>query len=103
MNDEVDVFTTGIIVQELLNGIKEKKERAVIRQEMERFVMIMPSLTTHVQAAEIFGGCKKKGITIRSLVDCLIASLALEYDLSILENDRDFNQIATVFPLKIWA
>lgn len=101
LHDEVDVFTTGIIVQEILNGIRLRKERAVIKDELTRFVLIMPSLTTHVQAAEIFDGCRKKGITIRSLVDCLIASLAMEYDLPVLENDRDYTHISTVFPLKI--
>lgn len=103
LHDEVDIFTTGIIVQEILNGIKLRKQRAEIKDELNRFVLIMPSLNTHVQAAEIFDGCRKKGITIRSLVDCLIASLALEYDLPVLENDRDYTHISNVFPLKIQA
>ncbi len=101
LSDEVDIFTTGIVVQEILNGIKEKKQRMVIKRDLNRFVLIMPSLNTHVQAAEIFDGCRKKGITIRSLVDCLIASLALEYDLPVLDNDRDYTKISKVFPLKI--
>jgi predicted nucleic acid-binding protein len=103
LHDEVDMFTTGIIVQELLNGIKLRKQRAEINDELKRFMLIMPSLNTHVQAAEIFDGCRKKGITLRSPVDCLIASLALEYDLPVLENDRDYTHIAQVFPLKIQA
>lgn len=101
LNDEIDVFTTGIILQELLNGIKHKGQRSAIKDAMMRYVLIMPSLNTHIQAAEIFDGCRKKGITIRSPIDCLIAALALEYDLPILENYRDFLSISKIFPLRI--
>jgi predicted nucleic acid-binding protein len=98
---EVDVFTTGIIVQEVLSGIRDEKDREEVKEDLDRFILVMPSLTSHVQAAGIFDGCRKKGITIRSLVDCLIAALAIEYDLKILENDRDYSFIAQVFPLRI--
>lgn len=101
LNDEIDVFTTGIILQELLNGIKHKGQRSAVKDAMMRYVLIMPSFNTHIQAAEIFDGCRKKGITIRSPIDCLIAALALEYDLPILENDRDFLSISKIFPLRI--
>jgi predicted nucleic acid-binding protein len=101
LNEEADIFTTGIIIQELLNGIKERKQRDEVKGDMDRFVLIMPSLKTHVRAAEIFDGCRKKGITIRSIVDCLIASLAMEHDLPVLENDRDYKWISKAFPLKI--
>lgn len=101
LNDEVDVFTTGIIVQELLTGIKEKKTRNEVKHDLELFISVMPSLGIHVQAAEIYDGCRKKGITIRSIVDCLIAALAIEYDLSILHTDRDYDGISKVYPLKL--
>ena len=61
----------------------------------------MPSLLTHVNAAEIYDGCCKKGYTIRSSVDCLLAALALEYDLQLLERDKDFRFIAKVYPLEL--
>jgi len=102
LSEETDIFITGFIVQEILTGIKEKKEREKVRSELEHFVLVNPSLNTHIQAAEIFDGCKKKGFTIRSIIDCLIASLALEYDLTLLENDKDYTFISEVYPLKIF-
>lgn len=101
LHEETDIFITGIIVQEILNGIKEKKQRSEVKKDLDRFLLIMPSLDTHIHAAEIYDGCRKKGLTIRSIVDCLIASLAIEYDLLVLENDRDYVRISTVFPLKV--
>lgn len=99
--EEEDVFTTGMIVQEVLSGIKKKKERDLVRTEFNRFILVSPTLETHIQAAEIFDACHKKGFTIRSVIDCLISALALEYDLSVLENDRDYGYISKVMPLKI--
>jgi predicted nucleic acid-binding protein len=98
--EETDIFTTGLIVQEVLSGIKTNDERVNVRKELERFIVVMPTIGTHVEAADIFDACRKKGYTIRSAVDCLIAALALEYDLTILEKDRDYTYISRVFPLK---
>jgi predicted nucleic acid-binding protein len=98
---EVDIFTTGLIVQEVLSGIRNKRERERVRTDFGRFILLMPTLDAHVAAAGIFDGCRKKGYTVRSVVDCLVAALALEYDLEILENDRDYRHIAQVFPLRI--
>lgn len=99
--EEIDIFTTGLIVQEVLSGIKIHRERVKVRRELENFILVMPTLATHMEAAELFDACRKKGYTIRSIVDCLIAALALEYDLAILENDRDYTHISRVFPLRI--
>ena len=101
LDDEIDLFTTGIIVQEVLTGIKDKRTRNSVKKDLEGFITVMPSLGTHVQAAEIFDECRKKGKTIRSIVDCLVAALAIEYDLAVLQSDRDYQCIAQVFPLKL--
>lgn len=90
-----------LIVQEILQGISNWKKRAEIRADLAEFVRVDPSLQTHVEAAEIFVGCRKKGVTIRKSIDCVIAAIALEYDLELLQKDRDFVQIAKVFPLRL--
>ena len=101
LDDENDLFTSGIIVQEVLIGIKDKRTRNSVKKDFEAFITVMPSLGTHVQAAEIYDGCRKKGITVRSIVDCLVAALAIEYDLSVLQGDRGYQGISQVFPLKL--
>lgn len=52
-------------------------------------------------AATIYRMCRKEGITVRSLIDCLIASVAISEDLEVLHHDRDFDAIARVVPLRI--
>ncbi|HEY3276329.1 MAG TPA: PIN domain-containing protein [Syntrophorhabdaceae bacterium] len=46
--------------------------------------------------------CRKKGITIRSTIDCLIAQTVLEHNLILLHSDDDFNAISKVIPLRFW-
>jgi predicted nucleic acid-binding protein len=41
---------------------------------------------------------RRAGITIRSSVDCLIARVAIEHDLLLLHDDRDFEAMARVVP-----
>lgn len=101
IGDDAGVFSTGLIVQELLSGVKNPKQRKLLRSEMDKCAFIMPTLETHVEAAGIYDTCRKRGKTIRSPIDCLIAALAMEYELAVLSGDRDFRTIAEVLPLRL--
>jgi predicted nucleic acid-binding protein len=56
--------------------------------------------STFLRSAEIYRSLRKKGITIRKTVDCMIASVALENDIALLDNDKDFDPIEHHFGLK---
>jgi len=43
---------------------------------------------------------QRASITVRSTIDCLIAQVCVEHDATLLHNDRDFERIASVVPLK---
>ncbi len=45
---------------------------------------------------------RKKGVTVKSTMDCLVARGAIENDLFLLHSDKDFTRISEHFPLKIW-
>jgi len=53
-----------------------------------------------LRSAEIYRTLRKRGKTIRSLADCLIAACVIEESASLLENDADFHTIAEVSLLK---
>jgi len=63
----------------------------------------LPSdLAVYDQAARLYWGLRRQGVTIRSTVDILIALTALTHDAWLLHDDRDFDQIAAHTPtLKI--
>ena len=43
---------------------------------------------------------QRKALTVRSTVDCLIAQTSIDHGCMLLHNDRDYEQIATLRPLK---
>lgn len=100
MESEVPIFYTGIILQEVLQGFLKQKQQALIRSEFQKLLQVTPSLEDHIFGAEIYTKCRSQGFTVRKSIDCLIAALALEYQLSLLDRDKGFEAIATCVPLR---
>jgi hypothetical protein len=95
---------TSFIYQEVLQGAKSDQEYALLRQylETQNFFQPLYPVKTFENAAKIYFNCRKKGITIRSTIDCLIAQLAIEHNLLLLHHDSDFDRIARVVKLKFY-
>jgi len=94
------LFTTGIMVQELLQGFRGPKQREHLVERFSNFPVIVPDLSDHVAAAALQRTCRRKGIQIQT-VDALLAQLAIGHDLDLLTTDRDFDLIARHFPLRM--
>ena len=94
----------SLIFQEVLQGAKSEKEYRLLRQylETQRFYHPKDPIDSFAEAARIYFKCRKKGVTIRSTIDCIIAQTAIEHDLFLLHNDTDFDAMATIVPLKIY-
>ena len=46
---------------------------------------------TYIHASDIYRECRKKGVTVRKTIDCLIAAVAIENGLSLLHKDNYFS------------
>jgi predicted nucleic acid-binding protein len=92
---------TGVIYQEILQGASSKSDLDFLTKYLstQRFYHIKDNINSYQSAAEIYFSCRRKGITIRSTMDCLIAQIAIENDLILLHNDEDYYRIATVIPV----
>ncbi len=99
-NDE-DLCVCGVILSEVLQGIRSDVDYRKTREHFESLILLPMQQATFVRAAEIYRSLRKEGITIRKPVDCMIASVAIEHDLPLLHNDRDFDQIAKSSKLRI--
>ncbi len=86
------------IYQEVLQGAKDEKEYDVIKEHLGSLPVyeLKSGVLSFEKAAYIFFLCRKKGITIRSTIDTLIAQTAIENDLYLLHDDNDFFHIADV-------
>lgn len=95
------IYICGIIITEILQGIKQEKIHNEIAKLLATLNYLETSYETYVNAANIYRKLRSKGITIRKTIDCIIASIALENNMELLHLDRDFNEIENHFHLKV--
>lgn len=100
--DVTDFVTCGPVVQELLQGFSDLAVLAVFQERLLTFPRLSDPLRVdlYVAAAEIYREGRRKGFTIRSSADCLIAAIAIEHSVPVWHRDRDFNAIARYTPLR---
>lgn len=104
LTHDIPFGITSVIYQEVLQGAKSEKEYALLKEYLscQRFFHPRDPLKTYGDAAQIYFNCRKKGIMIRSTIDCLIAQIALEQNLLILHNDKDFDDMAAIVKLQLY-
>jgi predicted nucleic acid-binding protein len=98
LRNDIPFFLTAVIYQEILQGA-DSRERFDQYQDYfgtQRFVHPANQLESYLEAAKLYFQCRKQGITIRSTIDYLSAQIALENDLTLLHNDRDYVLMAQV-------
>lgn len=103
--EDTPFYIPAICCQEILQGAKDEREWEFLYRNISTQRTLLPknSFQTHIAAARIFFDCRRKGLTVRSTADCIVAQLALENDGTLLHDDEDFDRIAKVRPLRILA
>ena len=106
------IIETGIpygindyIYQELLQGSRTHEEFLKLQEYLETipFYYLHCGKESFEKAALLNITCRKAGITIRSTIDVLIAQTAMENNLYLLQNDKDFQNISKIVPeLKLY-
>ena len=99
--DREDICLCGAILTEVLQGIKDEKEFSKTRAILSNLKYLPMEFNTFILAADIYRSTRSKGITIRNSVDCMIAAVCIENEISILHNDKDFDLIAKEFDLDV--
>ena len=101
LEDQADVCICGIILTEVLQGIRSDADYRKTKDYFEALILLPMTHTVFLHSAELYRSLRKKGVTIRKPLDCMIASVAMEHDIAILHNDRDFDHIAKHSKLKV--
>lgn len=96
-----DLCTCGIILTEVLQGIRDDRQHRRTRGYLEDLVYLDLPRQAYRDAAGIYRVLRSRGVTVRNTLDCLIAAACIRHDASLLHSDRDFAAIARRFPLKI--
>lgn len=95
------VYTTGLVLQELLQGFRGPRAHAAIVERFAALPMVAPDRDDHVAAAEVRNTCRRQGVQLGT-IDALLVSLCLRHDLKMLTTDRDFHQAARLVTLRLW-
>jgi predicted nucleic acid-binding protein len=96
-----DICTCGLIITEILQGIRSDKEYDGIKNILSGLLYLPVTKNMFIRAASLYRTIRKDGKTIRSPIDCILASLCLEHEVDLLHNDKDFSIIAQYTPLRI--
>ena len=102
IENEEDLSLCGVILTEVLQGIRSDTDFIKIKEYLGDLIFLPMRQATFLRSTEIYRSLRKQGITIRKPVDCMIASVAIDYDIHLLHNDRDFDHIAKHSKLRIF-
>ncbi len=97
---EDDLCLCGVVLTEILQGIRDDCEYTQTKAMLANLLWLPMERHIFLQAAHIYRTLRKRGMTIRNSVDCMIAAVCLEYQIDLLHNDRDFDNIAEHFELR---
>ena len=98
---EYRVQMIGPIRQELLSGIKNKKQFTLLKEHFRSFSDLEIKTEDYEMAAQMSNGCRGKGVQ-GSHIDFLICAVAHRYDLSIFTVDADFQLYKRHIPIKLY-
>src|SRR4051794_4857460 len=90
------LVTTGVIIQEVIQGATSEQLAAVLEADMLALERVADPLDLDLfrDASRLYRLARRRGHTLRSSTDCLIAAIAIEHALTVWHDDRDFDAIA---------
>ena len=95
------ILTTGLVLQELLQGFQGPKARTHILNRFSAIPLLVPGRRDHIDAAELRNRCRRADVQIGT-IDAILAQLCVRHGLTMLTTDGDFHNIARRSTLRLW-
>ncbi|MHB1500159.1 MAG: type II toxin-antitoxin system VapC family toxin [Candidatus Dormibacteria bacterium] len=96
-----EIAVTEPVLMEVLAGARDERHLQQLRSLLGRAQMIHCTPPDFSQAATLYRRCRSGGETVRRLIDCLIAAVAIREELALLHHDADFEVLAHHTALRI--
>lgn len=96
------VFTTGLVLQELLQGFAGPKARSQLIERFAALAFLQPDREDHIEAAEVRNTCRRNGVQIGT-IDAVLIQLCLRHDLVMLSTDNDFRSASRHVKFRLWS
>jgi hypothetical protein len=95
------IATCDPVRMEVLAGARDQEHLEQLRRLLARATLLPTESIDFDTAAALYRSCRSQGKTVRKLIDCLIAAVAMRAGVPVLHVDQDFTAIATVADLRI--
>ena len=89
-----EIATCDAIVMEVLAGARDEHHLAQLRGLLDRATTLPTEPPDYDHGAALYRQCQRHGETVRKLIDCLIAAIAIDNNVPILHTDEDFETLA---------
>lgn len=98
---DADIATCDPVRMEVLAGARSQTHLADLRAMLAR-ASVLPTEARHYEmAAALYRNARSSGVTVRRLMDCLIAAVAIDHDVVLLHADRDFDGLTRTTALRV--
>jgi predicted nucleic acid-binding protein len=97
-----EAAVTDPVLMEVLAGSAARDVTPIRRGMFDLHFLAVAPVFDYESAAEIYRACRSGGETPRSLVDCLIAAVAIREGVELLHADADFDAITRHSALRIY-
>ena len=98
---DADLAISDAVSMEVLAGARDEQHLIQLRGLLARATMLPTTPADYEVAASMYRSCRSRGETVRKLIDCLIAAVAVRAGAEILHADADFSALARHTELKL--
>ncbi len=99
--DRQDVGLLPVILTEVLQGFRADRDFVRARDLMVPLPLLTLDVPGHIAAASLYRRLRRRGVTIRGTIDCIIAQTCITAGVELLSMDQDFAAIARHTPLRL--
>jgi len=96
-----DLAICDPIRMEVLAGARHEAHLRELRGLLARASLVPTYPVDYEDAATLYRRCRQRGDTVRKLIDCLVAAVAIRADMPVLHADADFDVLARHTPLRL--
>lgn len=96
-----EIATCDMVRMEVLAGARDESHLKNLRRLLARSVSVPVIPVDYELGAELYRRCRRRGETVRRLVDCLIAAVAIRAECALLHSDADFDVLARHTELRV--
>lgn len=89
-----NVAVADPIRMEVLAGARDEQHLLQLRRLLARGTSLQAISEDYDHAAILYRRCRANGETVRKLIDCLIAAIAIRNNVTVLHQDADFDVLA---------